>query len=117
MTDATPHSPDRELPRPRTVVKVGMDFVFGVALFSMVLGSVSSGNGQAVAGAAGWVTTVSPQPVHGWLDQVWSAACIGANLVDRNAALAVLALSFGAMTAFNLSIARHLRATAVLQRG
>lgn len=89
-----------------TTLRPVTDFFIGLAIFMIVTACISVTGGQAYTGAteaSGWITTVSHASDHsssGWP-------------VGRDAALLLLALTFGALTAFNMSIARHLRAVAV----
>ena len=99
--------PDPNRSQFRAVCGVMVDFALGLALFCVAVGALSLGHGQAVAGSAGWITTVVPATSH-----------LALNAVDvhqpgRLAAFVVLATTFAAITAFNLSIARHLRKVAV----
>ncbi len=93
----------------RTLGRVAFDFSLGVALFGVALGGLSFGHGQAVAGAAEWVTTVVPEASSG----IAGTDMLTWHPISRQGALTMLALSFGAVTALNLSIARHLRAVAI----
>ena len=95
------------------LARVIIDFAVGIAVFSLVFGSVSLGHGQALAGSAGWVATVAAQPTHGFWDAAWGMAVSGRDVMDRNAVSGVLAVTFGAITAFNMAMARHLRAVAL----
>ena len=81
--------------------RIAADFVMGVVLFALVATFVMTGHGMAVAG-----------PDHGagiasfWVEQ----SGIGWHPLTRDAAILVLAVTFGAVTAFNMAIARHLHA-------
>ena len=106
--------PGRNAP---SLVRFIIDFAAGIAVFSIVFGSVSLGHGQALAGSAGWVATVAAMPTHGFWDVVWNLAASVWDVMDRYAVFGVLAVTFGAITAFNMAMARHLRAVALpLQR-
>lgn len=96
-------------PLSRTLGRVALDFSLGVALFGIVLCGLSLGHGQAVAGAAGWVTTVVPEHV----SPLVGPDTLGWHPISRQGAMIMLALSFGAVTALNMSIARHMRAVAL----
>ena len=88
----------------------GIDFAMGVGLFALVAGCVSLGHGIAFASGAhgqsdpaAWLTTVSiasPQSGIGW------------HPLTRDAALMLLAMGSGIVTAFNMALARHLRTVA-----
>ena len=92
-------------------VRVVLDFAMGVGLFALVVGCLSLGHGAAMAGAsqhaqidpANWLTTVA---------YTNGQSGIGWNANARDAAILMLALAFGAVTAFNMALARHLRAVA-----
>lgn len=99
--------PDPNRSQFRAVCAVFIDFALGLALFCVAVGALSLGHGQAVAGSAGWITTVVPAASHVALN------AIDVHQPGRLAALVVLATTFAAITAFNLSIARHLRTVAV----
>lgn len=99
--------PDPNRSQFRAVCAVFIDFALGLALFCVAVGALSLGHGQAVAGSAGWITTVVPVASHVALN------AIDVHQPGRLAALVVLATTFAAITAFNLSIARHLRTVAV----
>ena len=100
------------LPKPalsRALARVALDFGLGVALFSVAVGGLSLGHGSAVAGAAGWVTTVMPDQALGFVGSetvIWHPT-------NRQGALLLLAMTFGAVTALNMSMARHLRTAAI----
>jgi hypothetical protein len=89
------------------VRRAAFDFVLGVVVFVAVAACLAVTEGQASAGnelVSNWVTTVTyaPEPSFwGRLGQShWST-------------MAVLAMTCGALTAFNLSLARHVRTVAV----
>lgn len=94
-----------------SAVRVAIDFAMGIGLFVVVVGCVSLGHGAALAGAgthsqidsATWLTTVAFTN---------SQSGIGWNPLTRDAAMLLLALAFGALTAVNMALARHLRAVA-----
>ena len=90
----------------RPIRRALVDFALGVMLFSIAADCFSNGAGQAFAGASGWVTTVAPATLNP--TGIWHTGSNAATMV-------VLALSFGAMTAFNLAIARHLHVAAASQ--
>ena len=91
--------------------RIVFDFGLGVVVFAFVAGCVAQGHGPALAesqlygqaDAGTWLTTVA---------YAHSSNGIGWHPLTRDAAIMLLALSFGAMTAFNLAIARHLKAVA-----
>ena len=90
-------------------VRIAADFILGVAVFAFVAGWVVQGHGPALADAnlygqadAGpWLTTAAF--AHG-------PNGIGWHPLTRDAAILLLAMSFGVITAFNLAIVRHLKA-------
>jgi hypothetical protein len=89
------------------VRRAALDFALGVVVFVAVAACVAVTEGQASGGnelVSNWVTTVTYAPetsFWGRLDQAhWST-------------MGVLALTCGALTAFNLSLARHVRTVAV----
>jgi hypothetical protein len=94
-----------------TVRRTVTDFALGFATFALVAGCVAVSDGQAAvtsADAAAWVTTVSFVPDTG----------IAARLQGGQSwAWLLLGLTCGALTAFNMSIARHLKAVAVAGHG
>lgn len=96
----------------RAVLRIGLDFSLGLALFILLLGLVSLGQSEAQAGAAGWVTKVVAEPQHNWfgvLSRYWQ-------WVNRDSLHVLLALTFGVITAVNLALARHLRRVATSAR-
>ena len=108
MSIETPETPPAAS-RSRTVLRVALDFALGIALFSVAMGCLSLGNGSAIAGPAGWVTTVSHEHTYSFSAAdpfVWHP-------VNRQGAMLLLALTFGAITALNMAMARHLRSAAV----
>lgn len=88
-----------------TVRRAAVDFALGVLVFVVVAGSVAVTEGQASSGAASgnWVTTVA------YASEPAAWARVGNWHLG---ATAVLALTCGALTAFNLSLARHVRTVA-----
>jgi hypothetical protein len=90
-----------------TVRRTLTDFAIGFAAFALVAGGVAVTDGQAAitsSDAASWVTTVSYA----------SDAGIAARLHNTQTWMwLLLALTCGGLTAFNMSIARHLRAVAI----
>ncbi len=89
-----------------TVRRAAADFAIGVLVFGIVAACVAVTEGQAATGtaAAGWVTTV----------HYVSEPSLFARLANWHmGATALLALTFGALTAFNLSLARHVRTVAI----
>lgn len=98
-------------PRLAAAIRIVFDFVVGVGVFAFVAGCVVQGHGPAFADANlyGQATT-GP-----WLTTVVFAhgqSGIGWHPLTRDAAMLLLAVSFGAITAFNLAIVRHLQAVA-----
>ncbi len=81
------------------------DFSAGVCVFIFVAACVAITEGQASSAAAldGWATTVTyaAEPIAWGRLGTWHLG-----------ATAVLALTCGALTAFNLSLARHVRSMA-----
>lgn len=96
----------------RTVLRFGLDVSLGMAIFLILLGSISFGHSEAQAGAAGWVTHVSVEPENrllGFLAHNWK-------WVSRDSMHMLLTLTFGLITAVNLALARHLRRVSLLSR-
>lgn len=91
------------LPIKRHVVRAFVDFGLGLALFAMVLGALSIGHGSAIAGTEGWIANLTADQVVP-LSRIETAVA-----AHRQAPLVLLAISFGLITALNMSIARHLR--------
>lgn len=92
-----------------TVRRAVTDFAIGVLVFGLVAACVAVTEGQAAGGPApGWVTTVSyaAEPSAFSRFASWHFG-----------ATALLALTFGALTAFNLSLARHVRKVAAPANG
>ena len=83
------------------------DFVVGLIFFALVAGCFSVSDGQAFVGpadSATWPATVAyAGDATGLLWQSWG----------RDVAVLLLGVTFASLTAFNMSIARHLRAVAV----
>lgn len=95
-----------------TAVRSALDFAMGVAVFVFVAGCVAQGHGTALAGA-NLYSQVDTGPWGAWLTTVAFAhgqSGIGWHPLTRDAAIILLAVSFGAITAFNLAIVRHLKA-------
>ena len=98
-------------PRLADATRSVVDFVVGIGVFAFVAGCVVQGHGPAFADAdlygqatsGPWLTTVAF--AHG-------QSGIGWHPMTRDAAILLLAVSFGAITAFNLAIVRHLQAVA-----
>jgi hypothetical protein len=91
----------------RTMRRVAADFALGVLVFAIVAGSFAISEGQAAGGHVvkpDWVTTVAFAADHPSMPRLghWPVS-----------ATILLALTFGALTAFNLSLARHVRTVAV----
>jgi hypothetical protein len=89
-----------------TVRRAAADFAIGVLVFGLVAACVAVTEGQAATGTAptGWVTTV----------HYASEPSLFARVANwHTGATTLLALTFGALTAFNLSLARHVRTVAV----
>ena len=107
MNQTTQMPPATDASLQSTLLRIALDFSLGIALFAIAFGLISLGHGQAIAGPAGWTTTVTPA------NGLFGAAQALGHLSDRDAALCVVALAFGAITALNLSIARHLRVIAL----
>jgi hypothetical protein len=83
-----------------------LDFALGVVVFVAVAACVAVTEGQAAGGeqlASNWVTTVHYAPEA----SLWAMAHL------QWSTMAVLALTCGALTAFNLSLARHVRTVAI----
>ncbi len=96
----------------RSVIRFGLDVSLGMAFFFVLLGAVSFGHSEAQAGAAGWVTHVAVEPESRLLDffvRNWK-------WMSRDSLHMLLTLTFGIITAVNLSLARHLRRVAVVSR-
>lgn len=107
MTETTPLPPTSDVTDGWAVLRIAVDFALGIGLFAIALGFLSLGHGQAFAGASDWVTVVVPASgLMGSTQVPW-------HWIDRDAAMLVLAVTFGGITAFNLSIARHLRGLAL----
>ena len=91
----------------QTTFRPVTDFLIGLIFFILVAGCFSVSDGQAYVGpadAANWPTTVTyASDATGLLWQSWA----------RDGAVVLLGLTFASLTAFNMSIARHLRAVAV----
>ena len=88
-----------------TVRRAAVDFAWGVFVFVIFAAGVAVTESQASSGtaASGWITTVafaSEPAVFGRFGN-WHFG-----------ATAILALTCGALTAFNLSLARHVRTVA-----
>ncbi len=99
---ATPAAP--------SIKRVVFDFLLGFVIFGLAAGSLAVSDGQAATTleANGWVTTVSyagdnAHSVAGFGRHFWSAL--------------LLATTCGGLTAFNLSLARHLKAEVLPDRG
>jgi hypothetical protein len=95
--------------QPQTVRRVVLDFIAGCAIFCLVAACVGIADGQAAPAtdAAGWVTTVSYAADHAG----------GLPVPDRQmVSVLLLAMTFGGLTALNLSLARHLRVAAMPTR-
>ena len=109
MTNSqTPPTDNHHRPMARTLVRVGIDFALGVALFGVALAILSLGHGPAFAGSTGWTTSVNPNTSGNFIgvpSLLWQ-------MTGRESAIGLLAVTFGAITAFNLLIARQLRAVA-----
>jgi hypothetical protein len=90
------------------VRRAALDFAVGVAVFVVVAACVAVTEGQASGGgenlASNWVTTVHYAPE----TSLW-----GRLASWHLGTMAVLALTCGALTAFNLSLARHVRTVAI----
>ncbi len=87
-----------------TMRRAATDFAIGVLVFGLVAACVAVTESQAASGQTlGWVTTVSYAAEPSFLSRFanWHVG-----------ATALLALTFGALTAFNLSLARHVRQVA-----
>jgi hypothetical protein len=98
----------------RAGLRIAADFTLGLALFALVAGSISLGHAQAHAGPtdpASWMTTVANVGALG--DGTRAAQW---HPLSREWALGLLALTFGAITALNMSVARHLRSIAVASK-
>jgi hypothetical protein len=98
MNDAQPMFPVR---------RAALDFALGVVVFVAVASCVAVTEGQASGGdqlASNWVTTVHYAPEASFWGRLaqWHWSTMG-----------VLAMTCGALTAFNLSLARHVRTVAV----
>ena len=95
----------------KSVLRITADFALGVALFSFASFCVSAGHGPAFAGS---LLNGHADPSN-WLATVAFASDsngIGWHPLTRDAAILLLALSFGTITALNMAIARHLQAVA-----
>jgi len=89
----------------RTLLRPVADFFFGLMLFVFGASCFAVSDGQAsvrLAETGNWVTTVS---------HATDAPAV-LQALSRDWTVLLLALTFAALTAFNLSIARHLRAVA-----
>jgi hypothetical protein len=86
----------------QTLRRVVADFTLGVLVFVVVASCVAITEGQAAPSE--WATTVSFAADRSSLSHLgnWHVS-----------ATALLALTFGALTAFNLSLARHVRTVAI----
>ena len=94
-------------PPAQTTLRPVTDFFIGLGIFMIVTACIAVTGGLAATGpteASSWVTTVA---------LTHDAAGSGWHNANRDAALLLLALTFGGLTAFNMSIARHLRAVAI----
>ena len=93
-----------------SVRRAATDFALGVFVFVAVAACVAVTDGQAASSVSdhGWITTVAyaSEPTFWARAGHWHAG-----------ATAVLALTCGALTAFNLSLARHVRVVAAPTRG
>ena len=93
--------------RTRTILQIAGDFSLGLLLFALVAGAFSVSSGQAGPAFA----TTEPS---GWLTTATAANDLG--MFGREGALVLLALTCGGLSAFNLSIVRHLRMVAGASR-
>jgi hypothetical protein len=89
------------------VRRAALDFAIGVFVFGVVAACVAVTEGQASGGdhlVSNWVTTVHYAPEASFWGRLsqwhWST-------------MSVLAMTCGALTAFNLSLARHVRTVAI----
>lgn len=117
------------LPKPlATVARVLLDFAMGVTLFTVAVCMLTAGHGATLGSALGSSmgssvgsslgSTLAASASQGegshWLTTVYpsNSAAIVWTEQYRTAAIILLAMSFGVITALNMAIARHLQRVA-----